>query len=111
MKATLAFVPPGGGETDYQMDFDLPTVPQKGDYIMIKEPGAEIRFRSFTVRRTIWSLTYPPENRRDALGGVESVLVECEFARNSLMSKAHAQSCDMYERRGKPMTDQEDTAY
>ena len=42
MKVTLVFVPPGGGETDYQLSFDLPGIPVKGDYIMVSrgdQPG------------------------------------------------------------------------
>ena len=33
MKVVLSFVPPGGGETDFQLEFDLPALPQPGDYI------------------------------------------------------------------------------
>jgi hypothetical protein len=35
LKATLAFVPPGGGEADYHLEFKLPGVTQPGDYISI----------------------------------------------------------------------------
>ncbi len=41
MKMSLAFVPPGGGEADYGLDFDLPGIPQPGDYISITREGEE----------------------------------------------------------------------
>ena len=38
MKVRLCFVPPGGGEANYSLDFDMPAVPRSGDYISIKRP-------------------------------------------------------------------------
>jgi hypothetical protein len=58
MKATLVFVPPGGGEADYSLQFDLPAVPQPGDYISVTRPGQE-GYEDFIVRRARWVLSYP----------------------------------------------------
>ena len=55
MKATLAFVPPGGGEADYYLEFELPGVPQLGDYISIARSGQQ-GTEDFIVRRTWWYL-------------------------------------------------------
>jgi hypothetical protein len=54
MKMTLVFVPAGGGEADYQLDFDLPSVPQPGDYVSIRRPDAQGTV-DFIVRRTWWA--------------------------------------------------------
>jgi len=51
LKATLAFVPPGGGEADYHLEFELPSVPPPGDYISIVR-SAQRGTEDFVVRRT-----------------------------------------------------------
>lgn len=38
MKIYLTFVPPGGGESDYEIEFGMPAVPQPGDYVNIHRP-------------------------------------------------------------------------
>jgi hypothetical protein len=116
MKVSLIFVPPGGGEADYQLEFELPGIPQKGDYIAIqRDPANDPGFETFIVRRTIWQLKYPPSEAVTAAPGehgkVGTIWVECEFARSPLMTKAHAQTCEMYQARGKNVPDQEDTAF
>lgn len=94
MKMTLSFVPPGGGETDYTMDTDLPQIPEAGDYISIQMKD-EIGTRDFIVRRTWWRLV---DGRSGKLDGIS---VECEFAEGLVSSEAHKESCAMYEKRGK----------
>jgi hypothetical protein len=93
MKASLVFVPPGGGETEYDLDADLPGTPRTGDYISIlgkDRAGTE----DFIVRRNWWHLDYSK--------GVESsvtlsrLVVECEFAGASTSSDEHKQTCKRY---------------
>jgi len=57
LKATLAFVPSGGGEADYHLDFELPGVPQPGDYISIARSGqsGERRISLFVEPGGTWS--------------------------------------------------------
>ena len=61
MKVHLSFVPPGGGETDYSLIIEMPTVPQTGDYISITRPGQQ-GAEDFIVKRTWWNLEYNNNN-------------------------------------------------
>lgn len=116
MKARLTFVPPGGGEADYSLDFELNGVPSAGDAICIsrkdqQKPGYE----TFIVRRTWWFLEYPDSKPvhmgSDApVGKTESLMVECEFARGPYMVEEHARALQSYESRGKVQAF-DDTAY
>jgi hypothetical protein len=60
VKVRLVFVPPGGGEADYSLDFELPGIPQKGDYVSIKRPGQQGTI-DFIARRSWWHLDYPSD--------------------------------------------------
>jgi hypothetical protein len=116
MKVTLTFVPPGGGEADYSLDFDLPGVPQPGDYIRIVRPKESPYTCDFIVRRTWWLLNYPNDalygNADTAVTGrTEGLMVECEFALSSMSSESHKQAFEMYSTRGKPGKKFEDTAF
>lgn len=98
MKATLVFVPPGGGEANYSLDFELPGVPQPGDYISVMRPS-EQGTEDFIVRRTWWSLSYSyPEtviigDKPRPCGATKSVMVECEFALGPYSTESHKRSC------------------
>jgi hypothetical protein len=100
MKVRLIFVPPGGGEADYSLDFDLPSLPRPGDYISIKRPDV-MGTEDFIVRRTWWNLEFPDSKlaRSDSdqtHGGVKSIAVECEFAIGHNSSEEHQKACAMY---------------
>jgi hypothetical protein len=114
MKVRLIFVPPGGGEADYQLQFELPAIPQTGDYISILR-DQEVGYESFIVRRTIWELQYPASKGVTADDGSHgtpsTIYVECEFARAAFSSENHKKACDSYEARGFKVPDQEATAY
>lgn len=58
MKVRIVVVPPGGGEADYNLVFDLPAVPRAGDYITVLREG-EAGTEDFIVRRVWWALKYP----------------------------------------------------
>jgi hypothetical protein len=50
MEATLVFVPPGGGDAEYSLQFELPSVPQPESYISITRPD-QLGTEDFIVRR------------------------------------------------------------
>jgi hypothetical protein len=95
VKFSLLFVPPGGGETDYQLEFELPAPPQPGDYISVRrEDTKDLGTEDFIVRRTWWSLTYPGSAAHDSADGLTSgeltdAYVECEFAEGPFSSERH----------------------
>lgn len=112
MKVTLIVVPPGGGKQDYQLDFDLPAVPEKGAFITVarddKKDTPEHGYECFFVRRSWWDLKYPHSRSSSAPGDIGSVYmigVEVEVARGRWMSPDHKRSCDGYEARGLPVRD------
>ncbi len=107
MKMTFTFVPPGGGEGDYSLEFDLPNVPQVGEYILIQR-GEDSGTEDFIVRRTWWGLKI---DEKQSVGTFEQLQVECEFARGHHSSEDHKKACDMYDVRGKPPKNFEMTAY
>lgn len=112
---TLVFVPPGGGEADYSLDFDLPGVPQPGDYISVTRPDEE-GTANFIVRRTWWSLNYPVGARASLTkdttetGICTGLVVECEFALSPYSTEAHKRACESYRNTNK-LKEFEDTAF
>lgn len=120
MRVQLVFVPPGGGETDYTLDFDLPGVPQPGDYISIRRPK-EIGTEDFIVRRSWWVLDYPHEGgtvisilgeeKPLPMGSLKHLVVECEFALNEGSTADHKKACEVYKRKKGKVLSFEATAY
>jgi hypothetical protein len=115
MKVQLVFVPPDGGEADYSLHFELPSVPHPGDYISVKRPG-EDGTADFIVRRSWWSLDYPDadlsgKGRQPKSGRVVGVAVECEFALGGYSSEGHKRSCEMYRQRGRKVRKFEASTY
>lgn len=115
MKVRLTFVPPGGGEQDYMLDFELPSVPQAGDYISLTRPGTE-GTADFIVRRTWWHLHYPSaafsgDADKPIRGDVRSLVVECEYARGGFSSKGHLRMCDAYKHRGYEVPELQPSGY
>jgi len=124
MRAILILVPPGGGETDYSLEFDLPGVPNPGDYVMVGRPAQE-GTEDFIVRRCWWQLEYPL--REEASGSIvtkpgeepptriagvtRSLAVECEFALGPLSSKSHKTACEMYRKRKMPLKAFDESGY
>src|SRR5438105_3072298 len=94
MRVYLTFVPPGGGEADYSLPFDMPELPRPGDYISVCRPG-QIGSEDFIVRRVRWALDFPEtsavsDNR--VIGKLRDVYVEGEFAESPFSSEAHKRS-------------------
>lgn len=114
MLVQLVVVPPGGGETDYSLDFDLPELPRPGDYICVSRPDRN-GHENFIVRRTWWMLDFPmresDEGNKNIVGTISKVFVECEFANGPYDSESHKKSCEMYKNRGKPLKAFDETAY
>lgn len=114
MRVKLVFVPPGGGEVDFSMMFDVPMLPQQGDYLAISRPG-QTGTEDFIVRRTWWSLDYPHGENDDPeeheLGRVKAIYLECEFAVGHMSSESHMRSCDIYRKCGKPLRKVDESCY
>jgi hypothetical protein len=121
VKATLTSVPPGGGEAEYSLDFELPGVPQPGDYVTVsRSDGAGVE--SFIVRRSWWLLEHPARSQSSPMGfgeavqrsrglhdggdssappsppagQVKSLMVECEIAEGPFPSEEHREVCQRY---------------
>jgi len=93
MKVNLSFVPPGGGETDYSIPFDMPEIPRAGDYIAIHRTGST-GTENFIVRRTWWNLEF---DEAEEQGSTTEIWVECEFAVAPFSSDNHKAACKGYE--------------
>lgn len=93
MKVTLCFVPPGGGEQDFMMEVELPSVPRVGDYIVIEtEPDSSGNHcQGFIVRRNWWRIKE---------GQLRRLVVEAEFAKTSWATNDHEAALKMYSDRG-----------
>ncbi len=103
MNVTLIFVPPDGGEADYQLSFELPAIPRPGDYISVMRPETQ-GSSDFIVRRTWWHLDYPDnalygDSSNPVYGKVNTIFVECEFAAGHYSSEDHKRSLEMYKNR------------
>ena len=108
MRVALSFVPPGGGEVDYEAEFELPAIPQQGDYIKIADPRAPGFSCDFIVRRAWWGLRHSTDENP---GPVRKLVLECEFALSGNSSNSHRQACDGYRRTGRPLKEFDDSCY
>lgn len=115
MKVRLVFVPPGGGEADYSLDFEMPAIPRPGDYISVMRPGDD-GTSDFIVRRTWWTMDFPNndlygDSKNPVYGTVQQIAVECEFALGNYSGSAHKQSCEAYRNRKGGIQEFEASAY
>jgi hypothetical protein len=112
MNATLVFVPPGGGDAEYSLQFELPSVPQPGSYISITRPDQQ-GTEDFIVRRNLWHLEQPTTGAygEGETGTMTELGVECEFARGPYSSDEHRRTCDDFERGGREVQDFETSAF
>lgn len=92
MEVRLLCVPPGGGEPDYSLDIDLPSLPQPGDYVSVGRPEHR-GTADFIVRRTWWYLEHPEGSNRDT---VVLISVEAEYARGPYSSEEHLHAYRRY---------------
>jgi hypothetical protein len=115
MKATLVFVPPGGGDAEYSLQFELPSVPQPGSYISITRPDQQ-GTEDFIVRRNLWYLEHPTTESYETettrqTGDMRELGVQCEFARGPYSSDEHRRTCDAFERGGREVQDFDTSAF
>ena len=112
MEATLVFVPPGGGDAEYSLQFELPSVPQPGSYISIIRPD-QVGSEDFIVRRSLWHLEHPTTGAygEGETGTMRELGVECEFARGPYSSDEHRRTCDAFERGGREVQSFETSAF
>jgi len=100
MLVRLVFVPLGGGEADYSMDFEVPAIPRAGDYI---------------VRRTWWSLQYPDTEgftaKEGEHGEFRQAAIECEFAIGPFSSEDHKNACHRYQQKTGQLREFDDSMY
>jgi hypothetical protein len=107
MKVRLVFVPPGGGDAEFSLEFELPSVPQPGSYISITRPDQQVGTEDFIVRRNLWHLEHPTTGAygEGATGTMRVLGVECEFALGPYSSDEHRRTCDAFERGGREVQD------
>jgi hypothetical protein len=113
MKVNLAFVPPEGGDVEYSLQFELPSVPQPGSYISIIRPDQQVGTEDFIVRHILWHLEHPTTGAygEGETGTMRGLYVQCEFARGPYSSDEHRQKCDDYERGGRAVQSFETSAF
>ena len=109
-------VPPGGGEADYRLDFNLPAPPRAGEFITIARKDRAPGYECFYVRSVWWDLLYPrsdlyAEAGKDTPGELKMLAVECEFARGPFMTDEHKRACDAYEAGGYKVRKFDETMY
>ncbi len=68
MTVTFCFVPPSGGEAEYSLAFDLPSIPRAGDYVLTTRPDNPAVTEDFIVKRTWWRLMHPASGTREEAG-------------------------------------------
>ncbi|AXR66613.1 hypothetical protein [Leptospira mayottensis] len=107
MKIYLIFVPPGGGEADYQLQLESNSIPQPGDYITIKRKGVD-GTEDFIAKRSWWSLSLEKE---DGVCKVDSVSVECEFALGPFSSENHKRNVQIYNIKNGKTLEFDDSTY
>jgi hypothetical protein len=112
MKVNLAFVPPEGGDVEYSLQFELPSVPQPGNYISITRPDQQVGTEDFIVRRSLWHLEHPTTGAygKGETGAMRELYVQCEFARGPYSSDEHRRMCDDFERGGREVQSFETSA-
>ena len=104
MRIQLVAVPPGGGEADYSLTMESPSVPQVGDYITVLREyengppdNSHIGTEDFVVRRVRWLFKYPDDGQHhhtaghEPVGAVDVIVVECEMAIGAYSSPVHKQ--------------------
>jgi len=107
MKYELAFVPPGGGETDYSVTIENATyVPRVGEYVVLTDKD-ETGIRAFRVLYVTAGATLTSSGHYRE----EAPVVQAEFVTHPYQSDAHRQSIEMYAARGKRADDYPTSGY
>jgi hypothetical protein len=106
MKVAFSVVPPGGGESDYSFNYEMPAIPSAGDYVFVQDSevgaGGAVWAAFIVRRRWFWPGAKPED---------ENILVEVEPARYYLESDKHKATCDSYAKKGKPLQEIQNSCY
>jgi hypothetical protein len=95
MNATLVFYPTGSDRWEYSLEFELPGVPNVGDYVSVQRTGQN-GTEDFVVRGCWWELEHPtnqtgsPPNRQ---GSVQFLHVKCEAVLGPRSTPGHQDWC------------------
>lgn len=125
MKVTVIVAPPGGGQAEYNFDFDLPAVPGADEYLTVarddmlanpqrREAGDFGIDECFYVRRVWWDLRYPhsrPTSTEGDIGSAYMIAVEAEVARGPHMTAEHQKASGIYEHKGLKVRTFDNSAY
>jgi hypothetical protein len=84
-KVIIVIREPGRLNSDYSLEFDLPQVPQKGDYISIQRPDKPRPYGEDVIVEQVWWRLDHPETATvgsavPKIGGVIEIFVECSPA-------------------------------
>jgi hypothetical protein len=97
MLVHLSCFPPGSGESEYTLAFDMPALPRERDYISVVRPD-QIGSEDFIVRRVNWVLEFPktaPTGSGDGpTGKILNVYIEGEFAESAFSSAEHKRALE-----------------
>src|ERR1700738_632888 len=114
MRVKLVCVPPGGGEAEYSLDFEMPALPRAGDYISVLRPdqnGTE----DFIVRRARWVFEFPKAPAvsvgHGPVGKTTEVCIEGEFAESAYSSAEHKRTIANFAARGRGKLEHEASGY
>lgn len=86
VKVILCAREPGDTKVDYSLNFNLPALPQPGDYISVHRSDTKTVHTEDFVVRHVWWMLETPETRavtpagEERSGSVTEVMVECEMA-------------------------------
>jgi hypothetical protein len=85
IKVCIIIREPGRTKPDYSLDFNLPTLPRKGDYISVQRPDKPSPWGEDMIVREIWWRLNHPEtggssSSQPKVGAVHEIMIECEPA-------------------------------
>jgi hypothetical protein len=86
VRVSIVVREPGKQKPDYSLPFDLPVVPNKGDYISIQRPDKQRPYgEDMIVRRVWWRLDHPEtggfaSSGEEKVGRMHEIFVECDPA-------------------------------
>lgn len=108
MTFDIAFVPPGGGETDYGATVVTASrVPQPGEYIMVADPDQAGYWRAFKVLYVTSHYAYTSDGECKESG----ITVQAEFVHHAEESESHRKAVNAYAGRGKKPEDYPTSGY
>ena len=85
IKVCIVIREPGRTKPDYRLDFNLPALPRKGDYISVQRPDKQSPWGEDMIVQEIWWRLDHPETKsisseKPKSGSVNEIMIECEPA-------------------------------